>query len=136
MARLAILIHGMWATSDVWRNWRKFLEDRGWQTLAPSLRHHDVPPAAPPPALGETGLCDYVADLEAIIAGLPEKPVVIGHSMGGLIALRLCANGVAKAGVLLTLGVPASDSVRGLNLLALLKQNMQIDWQYVAPKQQ
>ncbi len=42
----------------------------------------------------------------------------------------------AKAGVLLTLGVPASDSARGLNLLALLKQNMQIDWQYVAPKQQ
>ncbi|MBR2815618.1 MAG: hypothetical protein IKE60_13280 [Reyranella sp.] len=41
-----------------------------------------------------------------------------------------------KAGVLLTLGVPASDSARGLNLLALLKQNMQIDWQYVAPKQQ
>jgi hypothetical protein len=42
----------------------------------------------------------------------------------------------AKVGVLLTLGVPASDSARGLNLLALLKQSMQIDWQYVAPKQQ
>lgn len=33
-----------------------------------------------------------------------------------------------KEGVLLTLGVPASDAVRGLKLLALLKQNMRITW--------
>ena len=42
--------------------------------------------------------------------------------------------GNPKAGVLLTLGVPASDTGRGLNLLALLKQNLRIDWQYVMPK--
>ena len=42
----------------------------------------------------------------------------------------------SKAGVLLTLGVPASDANRGLNLLALLKQNMQIDWQFVLSKPQ
>ena len=41
-----------------------------------------------------------------------------------------------KAGVLLTLGVPASDATRGLNLLALLKQNMRIDWQFVLSKPQ
>ena len=33
-----------------------------------------------------------------------------------------------KQGVLLTLGVPASDAVRGLKLMALLKQNMRINW--------
>lgn len=33
-----------------------------------------------------------------------------------------------KQGVLLTLGLPAADSGRGLGLLALLNQNMQIDW--------
>ncbi len=33
-----------------------------------------------------------------------------------------------KEGVLMTLGVPASDAARGLKLLALLKQNMSINW--------
>jgi len=36
--------------------------------------------------------------------------------------------GNPKEGVLLTLGVPASDAERGLKLMALLKQNMRIDW--------
>ena len=36
--------------------------------------------------------------------------------------------GNPKEGILLTLGVPASDAVRGMKLLALLKQNMRISW--------
>src|SRR3977135_544418 len=44
MAKLAVFIHGMWGTPDVWRNWRTFLEARGWQTLAPALRHPDRHP--------------------------------------------------------------------------------------------
>lgn len=36
--------------------------------------------------------------------------------------------GNPKVGVLVTLGVPASDAGRGLKLLALIKQNMSIDW--------
>lgn len=36
--------------------------------------------------------------------------------------------GKPKLGVLLTLGVPASESGRGIRLLALLKDNMKIDW--------
>lgn len=36
--------------------------------------------------------------------------------------------GDPKEGILLTLGVPASDAVRGLKLLALLKQNMKTNW--------
>jgi len=127
MARLAVLIHGMWGTSDVWRNWRPLLEARGWQTLAPSLRHHDAPPESPPPALGTTSLHDYVADLETALRALPEKPVVIGHSMGGLIALLLCAKGLATAGVLLTPAPPASVvALRPSNLLAFLR--IQTTW--------
>ena len=41
MAKVAVFIHGMWGTPDVWRNWRPAFEARGWQTEAPALRHHD-----------------------------------------------------------------------------------------------
>lgn len=129
MARLAVLIHGMWGTSDVWRNWRPFLEARGWRTIAPSLRHHDAPPETPPPGLATTSLHDYVADLEASLRALPEKPVVIGHSMGGLIALLLCAKGLAKAGVLLTPAPPASViALRPSNLLAFARIQARWAW--------
>ncbi len=129
MARLAVFIHGMWGTSEVWRNWRPFLEARGWQTLAPALRHHDAPPLSPPAALGTTSLNDYIADLEGLIRTLPDKPVVIGHSMGGLIALLLCARGLARAGVLLTPAPPSSVlALRPSNLMAFARIQMNWGW--------
>lgn len=129
MAKVAVFIHGMWATPDVWRNWRPFLEARGWQTVAPALRHHDVPPLAPPPDLGTTSLGDYVADLTDMIEDLADKPVLIGHSMGGLLALLLSARGLARASVLLT---PAPDAgviaIRPSNLLAFARIELNWGW--------
>src|SRR5260221_4791985 len=108
MEKCALLIHGMWGTSDVWRHWSAFLEGRGWTVLGLVLRHHEAPPLKAAPGLGTTGLDDYAGDLETLLRGLPEKPVIVGHSMGGLIALKLCAHGLARAGVLLTPAPPSS----------------------------
>lgn len=129
MARLAVLIHGMWGTPEVWRNWSSFLEGRGWQTIAPPLRHHDSPPDAPTAELGTTSVQDYVADLAAMLRTLPEKPVVIGHSMGGLVALQICAQGLARAGVLLTPAPPAAViALRPSNLLAFARIQTRWGW--------
>jgi len=129
MSRLAVCIHGMWGTPDVWRQWQEFLEARGWRTLAPALRHHDALPFVPPPALGATSLLDYAADLEQQIRALPQKPVVIGHSMGGLIALLLCARGIASHGVLLTPAPPASVfAIRPSNLMAFMRTQLTWAW--------
>jgi pimeloyl-ACP methyl ester carboxylesterase len=129
MSKCALLIHGMWGTSDVWWNWRAVLEAQGWRVLAPSLRHHEAPPLEPPPGLGATGLGDYVADLEALLLTLPAKPVVVGHSMGGLIALKLCARGLAHAGVLLTPAPPSSVlALRMSNVLAFARIESRWGW--------
>ncbi len=126
---MAVLIHGMWGTSAVWRNWRPLLEERGWATIADTLRYHDAAADSPPAALGETSLHDYVADLETTILALPEKPVVIGHSMGGLIALLLCARGLARAGVLLTPAPPSSViALRPSNLMAFARIQARWAW--------
>lgn len=129
MTGMAVFIHGMWGTPDVWRSWSAFAEARGWQTMAPALRHHEAPPLEPPAGLGTTSLLDYVADLEASLRALPEKPVVIGHSMGGLIALLLCARGVARAGILLTPAPPASViALRPSNLMAFARIQARWGW--------
>ena len=129
MARLAVFIHGMWGTPDVWRNWRTFLEARGWQTAAPALRHHDAPPLGPPPALGTTSLLEYVADLDADLRTLPEKPVRHRPFDGRADRPAARARGLASAGVLLTPAPPASViALRPSNLLAFARIQMNWGW--------
>jgi len=63
------------------------------------------PDAQPNPELGKTSLLDYANDIEKEINKLDEKPIIMGHSMGGLLAQILGSRGNAKALVLLA---PAS----------------------------
>jgi len=64
------------------------------------------PKAAPHPNLGVTSLLDYAEDLEKEIKKLPSRPILMGHSMGGLLSQMLAARGLAKAIVLLTPAAP------------------------------
>ena len=101
------MIHGMWGGPALWADYRRFFEARGYACVTPTLRHHDVDPGAPPPeALGTTSLLDYAADLEREILALPERPVIIGHSMGGLLAQILAARGLCSRLVCLTPAAP------------------------------
>jgi pimeloyl-ACP methyl ester carboxylesterase len=108
MTRTAYLIHGMSVGPWCWDNYTSVLEDRGYRCVAPALPLHDVAPTDPPdPRLGVLSLLDYAAFLEADIRALPEKPVLIGHSMGGLLAQILASRGLARALVLLAPAAPA-----------------------------
>lgn len=113
------MIHGMWAGPWVWDKFLPTFRARGHRCLAPTLRHHDAPPDEPPEALGRTSLLDYAADLEREIARLGERPVILGHSMGGMLAQILAARGRAEAIVLL-----ASMPPRGMNVLSTASLSM------------
>ena len=120
--RHVVLIHGKSGTPVGWGNFKGVLEMRGFVVHAPTLRYHDTKPGdAPPPALATTSLLDYAADLEALISQLPEKPVIVGHSMGGLLALMLAARDLCPCAVMLT---PAAPS--GIN--ALTWSVLRIGW--------
>jgi len=115
------MIHGMWSGSWYWENYQRFFEDRGYRCLTPTLRLHDVDPKEPPPPqLGTTSLLDYAADLEDEIRKLDQPPVIMGHSMGGLLAQMLGSRGLASALVLLTPAPPRGimalklSSIRGV----------------------
>ncbi len=103
-----VLIHGMFCTPSVWGHFAKLFAAEGFTVHAPALRHHDVDPEGEAPdQLGTVSVRDYVDDIAALIATLPEPPVLVGHSMGGLIAQLLAARGLARAAVLLTPAPPA-----------------------------
>ena len=102
MAETIVMIHGMWGGGWNWENYQKFFEGKGYHCLTPTLRFHDVDPKAPPhPQLGTTSLLDYAEDLEKEIGKLDTLPILMGHSMGGLLAQILGSRGLAKALVFL-----------------------------------
>ena len=102
------MVHGMWCGKWSWKEYRAFFEEKGYRCRVPVLRHHDIDAGSKPdPLLGTTSLLDYAADLQKEIEALGERPIIMGHSMGGLLAQILGARGLARALVLLT---PASPS--------------------------
>ena len=80
----AVLLHGGGQTRHSWRNAGDRLAARGWETWSLDARGHGESDWAPD---GDYRLDAMVADLKAVLAALPEPPVLIGASMGGLTAL-------------------------------------------------
>lgn len=108
MKKKIVMIHGMWGGGWVWDNYVKYFEERGYCCIPPTLRFHDMnPQETPDPRLGTTSLLDYAADLEKQIRELEEVPILMGHSMGGLLAQILGSRGLGRALVLLTPASPA-----------------------------
>lgn len=108
MAKTIYMIHGMWGGPWYWNNFKTFFSEKGYQVITPTLRHHDIEPhEEPDPALGTTSLLDYAADLEADIKKLPKKPILMGHSMGGLLAMILASRNLASTVVAITPASPA-----------------------------
>jgi pimeloyl-ACP methyl ester carboxylesterase len=108
MAETIYMVHGMCGGAWVWDNYRSFFESQGYRCVATTLRFHDIDPQdAPPQQLGTTGLLDYALDLEIEIRRLGSPPILMGHSMGGLLTQILAGRGLGKALVLLAPAAPA-----------------------------
>jgi len=95
-----VFIHGAFCGPWAFDRFRKPFEAAGYRVHAPALRHH-AEGAKPSRTLGQTSLIDYAHDLAKLIAGLDSAPVLIGHSLGGLLAQMLAAKDLARALVLL-----------------------------------
>jgi pimeloyl-ACP methyl ester carboxylesterase len=102
-----MMIHGMYCAGWAWDNYKAFFESKGYRCIAPTLRYHNVTHDDPPnPRLGTTSLLDYIHDLEEEIRQLDKPPILMGHSMGGLLAQILVARSSAESLVLLTPAAP------------------------------
>lgn len=104
-----VLIHGMWCQPSVWRHWHHLLDAAGYHCLAIRLPgHRPDPDRRTLNLLGKTRLHDYVATARAVIETLPRPPIVIGHSLGGLIAQKLATEVPLAAAVLLNSAAPGA----------------------------
>ena len=103
-----IFVHGAWHGAWCWQDtFIPFFARAGFAVTALSLRGHGQ-------SEGQSGLrwhsiADYVADLAGVAADLRPAPVLIGHSMGGLVVQKYLERAPATAAVLLA-SVPTSGA--------------------------
>lgn len=97
-----IFIHGLWIHSTAWQPWLELFESRGYTVSAPGWPGDSDTVAetrANPDAMNGLGIEDLVQHYADHI-GTPEtRPVLVGHSFGGLIVQELLAAGHAAAAV-------------------------------------
>lgn len=103
MAKTIVLIHGAWMTPLCWQGFVHRYRDRGYDVIAPAWPYDDRPVPelrrSPAPELARVGFGELVDHYARIIAELPEPPIVIGHSMGGLVVQMLLDRGLGSVGV-------------------------------------
>jgi pimeloyl-ACP methyl ester carboxylesterase len=102
----------MYMTPLCWENWQTCFQDNGYTCLAPAWPGRDklieaLRKAHPDPQLGKLTLTDVVDHIAGTIAQLPEKPILIGHSMGALVVQLLLQKDLAAAGVAIDSAPPA-----------------------------
>ena len=98
-----ILIHGNFVNNLSWAKWKSRYEEKGYTVYTPANPGHEGIPTdlrnKVHPALIETGFIDVVENIVKLIDTLPEKPLIIGHSMAGMAAMKLLEMGKAVAAV-------------------------------------
>jgi pimeloyl-ACP methyl ester carboxylesterase len=99
-----VFIHGMYMTPACWDPWVNRFRAKGYDCLAPAWPGRDQPAAVlrrnhPDPKLAALTLTAVLEHLSGIIQTFDEKPILIGHSMGGLITQLLLQRGLSSAAV-------------------------------------
>jgi non-heme chloroperoxidase len=97
-----VFIHGLWIHSTAWQPWVELFDSAGYDAVAPNWPGDAATAAetrAHADAVADKGIEEITMAYRQVIADLPAKPIVIGHSFGGLIAQKLLAEGLATAAI-------------------------------------
>ncbi len=144
-----VFITGAFVTNHCWDEWRTWFENKGYSTVAPPWPYkngtaQDLRDKQPGDVdLALLTLDEVINSYVEIITSFPEKPIIIGHSLGGLMTQIIVNRGLAAAGVAIhpvpPLGVfPYEFSFykggwKSLGLFTSIKKTYLMsfkDWQY------
>jgi non-heme chloroperoxidase len=103
-----VFVHGLWLLPSSWDNWVALFEEAGYVGLTPAWP--DDPATveearANPDVLAKKTLKQVADHTTEVINALDKKPVLIGHSTGGLLAQMLAGRGLSAATVAIDPGV-------------------------------
>ncbi|CAM3949165.1 Pimeloyl-ACP methyl ester carboxylesterase [Pedobacter westerhofensis] len=144
-----VFITGAFVSHNSWNEWIAYFKSKGYTTLAPAWPFKDEPAEVlrkrhqQDSELAGLTLSGLIEHYGAIIKALPEKPILIGHSLGGLITQIMVNRDLVAAGIAIhsvpPLGVfpyqPSSLKAawKSLGLFSSLNKTYLMsfkDWQY------
>jgi non-heme chloroperoxidase len=103
-----VFVHGLWLLPSSWANWADFFERAGYAPLTPDWPGDPdtVEEARGNPDVLAKKTLEQIADhTTGIINALDQKPAVMGHSTGGLLAQMLAGRGLSRVTVAIDPGI-------------------------------
>lgn len=102
-----VFVHGAWHGAWCWtEHFTKFFADHGYASYAIDLRGH----GASEGSVKWSRISHYVQDLRRLVLELATEPVIVGHSMGGLVVRQYLSRYRAAAGILMA-PVPVTGAI-------------------------
>jgi len=99
-----VMVHGAFCGGWAFDHFRKPFEKAGWRVTTPDLPGHA--PDASRDAVYGLSMRDYAAEVARVCAAQDEPPVLLGHSLGGLVALLAARHAPVRALVLFAPSAP------------------------------
>jgi len=122
-----VIVHGMWSTPEALADLRKHFEAGGHTVYTPALPYHK-PMAemdrATQAGLAKSGIGTYVAAIRQLVQGLDRPPILIGHSMGALIAQLVAQRTDIEGLVLISSAPPAGINAWSWSVIRTFGHNL------------
>lgn len=97
-----VFVHGLWLHSESWKPWILFFREHGYEAIAASWPGDAETTEATrkrPEAVAGYGVTEIADHIAKQIEILQQKPILIGHSFGGLLVQNLLGRDLAAAAV-------------------------------------
>ena len=97
-----VFAHGLWLLAGSWQHWAEAFEEAGYIALTPGWPGEPDTVAeanARPETMAHQTLGQVAEHHAALIGLLQRKPVLVGHSFGGLLVQMLAGRGLSAATV-------------------------------------
>jgi pimeloyl-ACP methyl ester carboxylesterase len=97
-----VFVHGLWLHAESWKNWIDFFREKGYEGSAASWPGDSETTEATrrkPNAVAGYGVTEIADHIAGQIKALDKKPILIGHSFGGLLVQNLLGRDLGDAAV-------------------------------------
>src|ERR1700722_14915655 len=97
-----VFIHGLWLHATSWNRWLDLYREAGYDPVAPGWVGEPLTVAEArehPELVADQSIDDEIAHYTEIIQSFDTKPIIVGHSFGGLLAEKLLGQDLAAAAV-------------------------------------
>jgi pimeloyl-ACP methyl ester carboxylesterase len=102
-SKTIVFIHGLFMNPTSWESWIKYFEAKGYKCYTPAYAFHEGNPVDLRnninPNLGKLTFGQVIDSLSTLIDKLAKKPILIGHSIGGLAVQKLIETNKGVAGI-------------------------------------